>query len=466
VFRRSIIFEPNILGEHCIMKRPYRRELRPRLEHLDERCLPTTGLTVAQLIQAYNLTTLSNGTSDNGSGQTIALIEAYHDPNLTKNVQTFDTSSQNGGLNLGSSTSFLTVDNLAGSTTNAGWAGEEELDVEVAHAIAPGAKILVIEAKSASIQDLMTAVTTANSLAKADNVTVVSMSWGGSEFSGETAYDKNFQTPGITYVASAGDSVGAEYPASSPYVVSVGGTTLNLNSSNAIASEATWSSSGGGTSLFEAKPSYQSSLPGSTRTTPDVTFDGDPNSGIMVYTTGNFISQSSWYQVGGTSVGAPAWAGIIAITNEALVNAGQKVLDSTGPTQTLTDLYKLANTNAFNSVAAAPSNGGFFGGGGFFGSRFRFFNPPTATTSALGSPNGANLVSDLVSVVGTGTVPSSAITHASSATTSLTSTAGHSTQTVLIGLPTPPSFGGSQGFGLGGFIGGVFDTNGDHHWLY
>jgi subtilase family serine protease len=425
--------------------------------------LPTTGLTAAQLIQAYNLSTLSNGTSDNGSGQTIALIEAYHDPNLTKNVQTFDTSSKNGGLNLGSSTSFLTVDDLAGSTSNAGWAGEEELDVEVAHAIAPGAKILVIEAKSASIQDLMTAVTTANSLAKQDNITVVSMSWGGSEFSGETAYDKDFQTPGITYVASAGDSVGAEYPASSPYVVSVGGTTLNLSSSNAIASEVTWSSSGGGTSLFEAKPSYQSSLSGSARTTPDVAFDGDPNSGIMVFTTGNSINQSGWFQVGGTSVGAPAWAGIIAITNEALVNAGQKVLDSTGPTQTLTDLHKLSGTNAFNTVAAAPSNGGF--GGGFFGGRFRFFSPPTATTPALGSPNGANLVSDLVSVVKTGTVPTSAA-HSSGTTASSITTTGHTTQTVLIGVPTPPSFGGSQGFGLGGFIGGVFDTNGDHHWLY
>jgi subtilase family serine protease len=451
------------------MRRPRRRDLRPALEHLDERCLPATGLTVGQLIQAYNLGTLSKGTSDNGSGQTIALIEAYHDPNLTTNVQTFDTSSQNGGLNLGSSTSFLSVDNLAGSSTNAGWAGEEELDVEVAHAIAPGAKILVIEAKSASIQDLMTAVTTANSLANTDHISVVSMSWGGSEFSGETAYDKDFQTPGITYVASAGDSVGAEYPASSPYVVSVGGTTLTLNSSNAIASEVTWSSSGGGASLYEAKPSYQSNLPGSTRTSPDVAFDGDPNSGIMVYTTGNFISQSSWYQVGGTSVGAPSWAGIIAITNEALVNAGQKVLDTTGPTQTLTDLYKLGNTSAFNTVSAAPSNGGGFFGGGFFGSRFRHFAPPTATTPALGSPNGANLVSDLVSVVETGTVPTNALTHATSTSVSSATSSTHSSPTVLIGLPAPPSFGGSPGFGQGGFgglFGGVFDTGGQHHWLF
>jgi subtilase family serine protease len=452
------------------MKRSRRRVLRPALEHLDERCLPATGITVAQLIQAYNLGTLSKGTTDNGSGQTIALIEAYHDPNLLTNVQTYDTSSKNGGLNLGSSTSFLSVDDLAGSTSNAGWAGEEELDVEVAHSIAPGAKILVIEARSSSLQDLMTAVTTANSLAKTDNISVVSMSWGGSEFSGETSYDKDFQTPGITYVASAGDSVGSEYPASSPYVVSVGGTTLTLTASNAIASEVTWSSSGGGTSLYEAKPSYQSGLAGNTRTTPDVAFDGDPNSGIMVYTTGNYISQSTWYQVGGTSVGAPSWAAIIAITNEALVNAGQKVLDTTGPTQTLTDLYKLGKTSAFNTVSAAPSNGGgLFGGGGFFGFRFRFFAPPSAASAALGSPNGANLVADLVSVVETGTVPTSAVTHAATSSGSSATTSTHSPQTVLIGLPAPPSLGGSLGFGQGGFgglFGGVFDTNGQHHWLF
>ena len=180
--------------------------------------------------------------------------------------------------------------NQAGTHTNSGWAGEESLDVEWAHAVAPGANILVVEAKSQSLLDLLSAVNTAR---YTPGVVAVSMSWGFGEMSNESSYDSYFTTPaghvGITFVASSGDGgafAGASYPAVSPNVLSVGGTTLNLTSSGAYQSEATWISSGGGYSLYEPEPSYQASVQSTgARSTPDVAFDADPNTGVPVYQT-------------------------------------------------------------------------------------------------------------------------------------------------------------------------------------
>src|SRR5262249_3435777 len=141
-------------------------------------------------------------------------------------------------------TANLTVVNQNGGTSlpqaNASWAVEISLDVEWAHAVAPGAKIVLVEANSASLSNLMTAVNTATPKMGAN---VVSMSWGASEFAGETGFDANFTAPGVTYVASAGDSsaiFGPEWPASSPNVLAVGGTTLKLSSTNQISSETAW----------------------------------------------------------------------------------------------------------------------------------------------------------------------------------------------------------------------------------
>src|SRR5262249_31403185 len=160
--------------------------------------------------------------------QTIALIEMYHDPHLTADLHTFDQQ-----YHLPDPT--LTVINQAGGQTDEGWALEESMDVEWAHAIAPGAKILVVEATPDSthnqdFQNLMNAVNTAGST---PGVVAISMSWGFSEFPGETSYDSSFTTPGITYLAADGDNGsrgGVEYPAASPNVLAVGGTTLNLDS--------------------------------------------------------------------------------------------------------------------------------------------------------------------------------------------------------------------------------------------
>ena len=138
------------------------------------------------------------------------------------------------------------------------------------------------------------------------------MSWGASEFSGESSLDSVFTTPsghnGITFVASAGDSATVEYPSASPNVLSVGGTTLNVTSNGTYVSETAWSDSGGGLSAFEPGQSFQtaalaaSGLPTTARATPDVAFDANPSTGVSVFDS---VGGLGWVQVGGTSVGRP-----------------------------------------------------------------------------------------------------------------------------------------------------------------
>ena len=135
------------------------------------------------------------------------------------------------------------------------------------------------------------------------------MSWGSSEFSGETAYDKSFTTAGVVYLASAGDSAGVIWPSASPNVVSVGGTALSRNPTTGMfQAELAWQQAGGGPSAYEVRPTYQSTISATTgahRGTPDIAAVADPTTGVWVYEGGN------WYIVGGTSVAAPVWAGII-----------------------------------------------------------------------------------------------------------------------------------------------------------
>src|SRR5208337_1467923 len=208
-------------------------------------------------------------------------------------------------------------------STNSGWAIEISLDVEWAHAIAPQATILLVEASSSSLTDLMNAVyyatttyatTTAGIAAP---VKAVSMSWGSSEFSTESTYDSYFtSTSGIVFFASSGDNgAGVIWPSSSPNVVSVGGTTLDVTSTGALISETAWSGSGGGVSAYEPQPAYQTNygLTYAKRSTPDVSYDADPNTGVYVYDTTPYEGESGWWDVGGTSVGAPQWAAIQAL---------------------------------------------------------------------------------------------------------------------------------------------------------
>ena len=266
----------------------------------------------------------------------------------------------------------------AGNPTG-NWELEEALDIEWAHALAPKASIVLVEASSDSDPnnfDLFHAVATAASL---PGVSAVSMSWGLDEFNGineppgqpnipETTVDPTFTTPaghqGVTFFAAAGDSGSpGDYPAYSPNVVAVGGTTLNLNDDDTYNSEVAWSGSGGGTSKFEAEPAYQGTVQSTgQRTIPDVAFDADPNSGVAVYDAYNDTDGSGpWIQIGGTSVASPCWAAIVAVCNQGRILGGGSTLD--GPTQTLPYLYDLPSTD-FHDILTG-SNGGFKAGPGY-----------------------------------------------------------------------------------------------------
>ena len=251
----------------------------------------------------------------------------------------------------------IIVANQAGSATNSGWALEESMDVEWAHAIAPGATILVVEAHSQSRQSLITAV---NSARNTPGVTVISMSWGFSETWNEAKYNRVFTTPpghrGITFFAASGDSGaagGAEWPSVSPTVVSVGATTLNLSFSGHYLGETAWVDSSGGLSRYQREPGFQRLVQGTgKRSTPDVAFDGDPDTGVRVYQTSLYGGQGSWEVVGGTSLGAPAWAAIIAIADQGRALKGKGSLD--GATQMLPTLYALPSSD-FNGYSASES---------------------------------------------------------------------------------------------------------------
>ncbi len=254
------------------------------------------GYSPSFIIGAYNLQS-SNG----GSGTTIAIVDAYNDPNVASDIAAFSTQFGLPAANLviHKMSSFV--------SSNANWGVEISLDVEWAHAIAPYANILLVEANSNSLGDLLNAVNYARSQT---NVIAVSMSWGGSEFSTETSYDSYFTSQyGATFFASSGDTGGAViWPSSSVNVISVGGTTLTQGTNGYT--ETAWSGSGGGVSAYEPKPTYQSSLPYSTRATPDVSYNANPNTGFAVYDSYGY---SGWLVVGGTSCGAPQWAAIQAL---------------------------------------------------------------------------------------------------------------------------------------------------------
>ncbi len=256
------------------------------------------------------------GDSSNGGG-VIAIVDAY---NYASSLKDFNTFASTFGLPKETSTNVLASTNKVFQVVyasgkkpqnNGGWAEEEALDIEWAHAMAPSAKIVLVEAASASDSALFSAIDKARSLA---GVKQISMSWGGSEFSGETSYDSHFSTTSITYFVAAGDVGGAhDYPAESPEVIDIGGTSLNLNSSNQIVSETGWSSSGGGPSTYEPRPAFQNGIAtivGSHRGGPDISAVADPNTGVAVYDSTSYQGYVGWLVFGGTSVATPVCAGI------------------------------------------------------------------------------------------------------------------------------------------------------------
>ena len=283
-------------------------EGRPPIHTLSAPTDTPKGLSPSQIKKAYNLPI-------SGGQGTIALIGAYDDLTIEKDLNIFSKQ-----FNLPACTSAngcFTKHLMAKTNSDSNWALETSLDVEWAHAIAPQAKILLVEAKTPSGQNLINAIDYAR---KHAGVVAISMSFGGAEFPEETSLDTYFKTANkkITFFASSGDNgAGASWPAVSPYVVAVGGTYLNF--SNNTIKETAWDGSGGGISAYESEPNYQInynlSRAKNMRAIPDVAYNADPHSGFSVYKSAG--AAKGWYVVGGTSAGAPQWAAIKALSLSA-----------------------------------------------------------------------------------------------------------------------------------------------------
>jgi hypothetical protein len=284
-----------------------------------------------------------------GAGQTLYIVDAQHDPNAAAELATF---SQKFGLpactNKAIATTatlplpaaslagceFSVVFNTAAGTLsptapayNAGWATEITLDIQWAHATAPLARIILIEAADATLNSLLGAVKLANSMGPG----IVSMSFGAAEGNWTASVDAAFTAPGMTYLAATGDSGAAvSWPSVSPNVLAVGGTTLRYTGTG-TRSETGWSGTGGGISAYTATPTYQTSaVPGMgtpvRRAVADVAFNADPASGQYVAVQTPGATTVSWLSVGGTSLSTPQWAGLIAVANASRALTGKAAL--------------------------------------------------------------------------------------------------------------------------------------------
>ena len=326
--------------------------------------------TPSQITAAYGISQIqfAGGVKGDGTGQTIAVIDPYRDTSILADLQTFDAAfnlpappSINEYNELGQENQNLPGPAPTGANSGY-WGSEISLDVEWAHAIAPGASIAIVEATTDSIFDLRNAAAVGAAI---PGVSVVSMSFGGVESeltpAQETYADEFFVTPaghsGVTFIAASGDAGNpGQYPAYSPNVLAVGGTSLLLSQSGGYGSETGWGdttpqnpmgpapynypSSGGGVSSVEPAPAWQKPFqPFANRTIPDVSFDADPNTGVPIADSYDYGTSTPWVAEGGTSFSAPAWAALIAITNQGRALAGNAPLD--GVSQTLPMLYGL-----------------------------------------------------------------------------------------------------------------------------
>lgn len=270
--------------------------------HIKSNSNTPTGLKPAQVKTIYHL-------PNNGGSGTVAIIDAYDAPTIENDLAVFSKqfnlpscTTKNGCLEIHKMASRLKKDN--------GWAGEIALDVEWVHAIAPNAKVLLVESTSASGENLLKAVDFARNR---KDVVAVSMSWGGAEFETTNKFDNYFVSKyGATFFASSGDNgSGVQWPAVSINVIGVGGTTLNFNNDGSFKSETAWQGSGGGVSSYVSEPLFQIAYRilklNRKRAVPDVSYNANPSTGFSVYQNGR------WFTVGGTSAGAPQWAALRAL---------------------------------------------------------------------------------------------------------------------------------------------------------
>jgi subtilase family serine protease len=328
---------------------------------------PGGGYTPCNLISAYALPSASAG-----AGQTVAIVDAYDDPNAESDLNTY--RAQWGLSPCTTANGCFRKVNQSGGTSypaaNGGWAQEISLDLDMVSAICPNCHILLVESNSAFMSDLGSAVNEAAAL----GANVISNSYGGGDSSSDSSYDASyFNHPGVVITASTGDSgYGVQYPAASQYVTAVGGTSLTTASNSRGWSETAWNGAGSGCSSYETQPSWQSAVSNITancagRAVADVSAVADPNTGVDVYDSYAYQGLSGWLVFGGTSVSAPIVGSVYALAG----NAGSVTFGS----------YPYSHTSALNDVTSG-SNGAC--GGTDLCTAGAGWDGPTG----LGTPNG------------------------------------------------------------------------------
>jgi subtilase family serine protease len=323
-----------------------------------------SGYGPSDLLSAYGLTTQA---ASSGASQTIAIVDAYDHPNVEADLGVYRSQY---GLSPCTTANgcFRKVDQRGGTaypSANGGWAQEISLDVDMASAICPNCKILLVEADSNSFTDLVAAVDRAAIL----GATQISNSYGGNEYSGETTDESHYNHPGIAVTVSTGDAgYGVEFPSSSRYVTAVGGTNLQLNAGTTRGwSETAWSGAGSGCSAYEPKPAWQTDGGCVRRTAADVSAVADPNTGVAVYDSFAYKGSSGWMVFGGTSAASPIIAGF-----DALVGSAAATLS-----------YPYDNASSFNDVTSG-SNGNC--GGSYLCTAKPGYDGPTG----VGTPEGGS----------------------------------------------------------------------------
>lgn len=339
-----------------------------------------SGYGPTDLQAAYNLASAS---SSAGASQIVGIVDAYDDPNAASDVNTYRAHfglpllEACNGNPIKSATNagpcLLKIDQSGGTAMprkNGGWAQEISLDLDMASAICPHCRILLVEAKSASFADLGAAVNEA----AAQGATVISNSYGGSDNS-DANYGAYYDHPGVAVTASSGDSgYGVEYPASSQYVTAAGGTTLaRATGSTRGWAESAWSGAGSGCSAYNPQPTWQTGVPTlaavcGRRAVADVSAVADPNTGVAVYDSYAYQGVSGWLVFGGTSVASPIIASVYALAGNA-------------SSVTVAAQLPYTHTNSLNDVTTG-SNGSC--GGSSLCTAGSAWDGPTG----LGTPNG------------------------------------------------------------------------------
>jgi PKD repeat protein len=300
-----------------------------------------------------------------GSGLTVAITIAYDNPKAETDLANYRTHYELPPCT-GASGCFEKVNQLGEPGNypqgNEEWGLESSLDLDMVSAVCPQCHILLVEANSNEMEDLGPAVEKAADL----GADVISSSWAGEEFAEETTEDHYFSHPGIPTLFASGDwGYGVEYPAASPDVVAVGGTSLKKAATARGWSEEAWSDAGSGCSEFESKPSWQKDAGCSNRTVADVSAVADVETPVSVFDSYGY---SGWQLLGGTSVATPLLAGVEALSSGAFRSAGPSAFWRAGNAEALNDVIEgedgacgFESEHGFNAVYLCQSDLGYDG---------------------------------------------------------------------------------------------------------